>query len=192
MSAIEVNRESWHAKVYLWWYYAKWPNKKREREYDLARGYGEPKKSSNLCPYVRTVLFWAPCRWLFYQGKIGRIPVPYVFVPVILLSIPQPAGYLSYELKKILWAMDIILFGVALLALLVWGVAIVVDLLDQKLGWANKLASYKLEKRLRKEYEPIVPPLKKKTGPSFFSLIAQRISAAHDRICPEIEFKKFD
>ncbi len=53
-----IDKNSWHAVLYRAWYCSKhWGN--------------EPVGAVNLCPYVRTVLFWAPLRLLFL-GRVTR------------------------------------------------------------------------------------------------------------------------
>lgn len=55
---MKISRNSWHARVYSWWY--------REKH-----GY-YPSSGVNLCPYVRAVLFWAHLRFLFLT-KMGYV-----------------------------------------------------------------------------------------------------------------------
>jgi hypothetical protein len=58
-----VDKTSWHTRLYFWWHKAKYPNWPYPH-------WPEPT-SVNLCPYVRTVLFWAPLRFVFL-GKVLR------------------------------------------------------------------------------------------------------------------------
>ena len=192
MSAIEVSNSSWHARVYLWWYYAKWP-KKRE--------YGE-KVVGNLCPYVRTVLLWAPCRWLFYQGKLGMVRVAFIAWPLLLVSLPQPLGYLSYKVKHIFWLVDAGLASTILFIAICYVCALILnqfaDWADRRWDWTGALERRRRAKkkadadRFERLWEESRTAPPKKKGPSFWSLLGQRISAAHDRICPEIVFRKFE
>jgi hypothetical protein len=172
---IEVSNASWHARLYLWWYYAKWPKKRIEHERE-----GEGKVVGNLCPYVRTVLFWAPCRWLFYQG------VKYVFWIVDAILAIFIVGALVAE--PIRSASTCAKIGWVLALLLNW----LLELADERWHWVDRLVTRRRKKRY---FERITCKFGKVSkvpkGPSFWSLIGQRVSAAHDRICPEIHFRKF-
>lgn len=57
-----ISRNSWHARVFLWWYQQKHP-------------YEFEGRSVNLCPYVRAVLLWGPLRRLF-RTKLGYVAWP--------------------------------------------------------------------------------------------------------------------
>jgi hypothetical protein len=186
---IEVNRESWHARVYLWWYFAAFPHRRRDYE----QGWDKP--SSNLCPYVRVVLLWAPLRWLFYQGRVGIVPVAWIAWPVLLLALPQPLGYLSYTLKRALWITDIVLALVAMFALTIYLSVLLSDWLDRRFGLHDRFRKMEQDRYLRKKdriAQLMHTPPKKKVGPSFWKLIRQRMLAVHDRVCPEIAFKSPD
>ena len=179
---IEVNRRAWHARVYLWWYYTKWPHRRSEG----------PKTASNLCPYVRAVVLWAPLRWLFYQGRIGKVQLRVAWVAwrVFLVSIPQPLGYISYNLKRALWISDAILGAAAVIIGLCFVVVYIAEWADQKWYWASRLETWKIDRRHRAEvrlYRELTK--KKKKGPSIWKLIGEYMLAAHDRVCPEIVFK---
>lgn len=68
-----ISKESWHYKVYSWWYKHKY-------------GYRHPSYI-NLCPYMRAVLFWSWLRWLWIDGRIKSFRVP--VIPITLtLSFP--------------------------------------------------------------------------------------------------------
>ena len=75
-----VNPQSWHSKMYRWWYRQK---------------YGEePRHSGNLCPYMRAILFWSWMRWLFIGGRVGPVRAPVLSWPLLLASIPIGGGLL--------------------------------------------------------------------------------------------------
>jgi hypothetical protein len=175
---IAVSKESWHARFYLWWYYAKY-------------GYSGVKTNSNLCPYVRTVLVWAPFRWWFRQGKILGFHVAWVTWPLLALSIPQPLGFFSYRLKIAMWIMVGILFLGALGSSLIMGITFLIIASNDRWRWVAPVQVWLIQKfrhlRWKKDYYEY--PEKKK-GPTFWSLMGARIRAGHDRICPELEFKK--
>lgn len=180
MSAvIEVNTDSWHVKVYKWWYRTKWPHK------------GKPERT-NLCPYVRTVLIWAPIRWLFYQGRIKNIRIPYVFIPTFLLSIPQPLGYVSFTIKWLLWRLNLIFACAAVVLGIVVGVTYISLALDEKYSFTAKYRKSQVLRQRRQLQKELDAERKPKQGPSFWQLIGRRIEAGHDRICPEIEFKNYE
>jgi hypothetical protein len=54
-----IDKTSWHARLYLWY--------QQKRFYDWSSD--EQTIRAILCPYVRTVLIWAPLRLLLYQKK---------------------------------------------------------------------------------------------------------------------------
>ena len=147
---IEVNRRAWHARVYLWWYYTKWPHRRSEG----------PKTASNLCPYVRAVVLWAPLRWLFYQGRIGKVQlrVAWIAWPIFLVSIPQPLGYISYNLKRALWISDAILGAAAVIIGLCFVVVYIAEWADRKWYWASRLKTWKIDRRHRAEVRREGPP----------------------------------
>lgn len=68
-----ISTESWHGKIYRWWWKSKY-------EMDC-----EPSHA-NLCPYVRRVLFRAPFRWLLIAGQVGAIHTACISWPILVLS----------------------------------------------------------------------------------------------------------
>ena len=58
-----VDKSSWHARLYFWWHKQKRPN-------------GSEPTVVNLCPYVRTVLLWAPLRFVFLHRFVRWISWP--------------------------------------------------------------------------------------------------------------------
>lgn len=121
MSQHHVDRESWHYRIYEWWYNHKYPGR-----YSCSR-----KTSTNLCPYVRAILFWAPLRFIFwswakvyewdylYNSEGGKpvydkyIPLNVLTIPFLLYTVPKLAGYASWKFKYALWQVEIAL-GIAL------------------------------------------------------------------------------
>ena len=83
---MEINRSSWHARIYGWWHFDK---------------YNAHPTGVNLCKYVRVVLFYGPLRWLF-TGKVGTFPVALVIVLFMLGSPLMLVG--SYEMLVVILA----------------------------------------------------------------------------------------
>jgi hypothetical protein len=145
-----VNRQSWHAQVYRWWYKAKY-----ESEY--------LGSTTNLCPYIRAVLLWAPFRFLFGpQWKIGKFHVSFATVPVAYFGLAMAAGYLNYELKVIMIGIE---FGLVITGAGLFG-----------LTWLENHNI--IEKAADKFHET-----------SFANLLTEYARSAHDQICPPVEFK---
>lgn len=59
---LKVDRNSWHARMYLW--------HRRQKGQHFTN-------SVNLCPYMRTVLLWAPLRWLLLTGRKSWLETEY-------------------------------------------------------------------------------------------------------------------
>ena len=153
---MNIDSRSWHCRLYLWWYRNKY-------------GYPNENRQSNLCPYMRAVVLWAPMRALFWTWiRVGGVPINAVVIPVLLYSVPVIAGYFSYGVKLGMWrtyaVMAIFAALVALLFLLV--VAVSSD------GW------------------DITRPVRKAVlGAGFWSLARAYLRSAHDRVCPEVSWK---
>lgn len=87
---LNVSNDSWHMKVYRWWYYQ-------------AQETPFTGKSINLCPYMRAVLLWTPLWCIFGdQFRIFGITTNWVTVPAFLFTIAKLAGYVSFDLKLIM------------------------------------------------------------------------------------------
>lgn len=180
----EINRLSWHAKVYLWWYYKKFPYKKDPLFY-------KEKQSSNLCPYVRVVLLWAPLRWFFFDGRIKkRAPPVFILGPPLLFGVAKAIGYINYELKSCLIIVSLLTF--------IWVIVYGAVTLLVEAHRRYRLENYDdlVERNRQKEVERLLKELKKKKkkkkeGPTFWELLKERALATHDRLCPEITFKTY-
>jgi hypothetical protein len=145
---LTIDPNSWHARVYFWWY---------RRKY----GYPNEGKRSNLCPYLRAVLFWAPFRALFSTWvTVKRVPVNVVTIPAVLYAVPTLLGYLSYRLKFDIWLVYLIVVAIAAL----FAISFAFD--KDGLGWAEKCG---IE--------------------DFLDLTGEYLRAAHDGICPEVCFR---
>lgn len=145
---MKITADSWHCKLYQWWYRNKY--------------HSESLGHTNLCPYVRSVTFWAPARALFGSWiKLGRMPINALTIPVLLYSIPTLLGNWSYKLKMGIWEVYWVL---ALLA-----VVITVEFL---------LINYfsKRSPRLKKRSDSV-------------RVIQAYLRTAHDGVCPEISWK---
>lgn len=159
-----INKDSWHARVYRWWYQSKYGKK----TYDWFSDKWTPNEPerSNLCPYMRAVMFWSWMRWLFIGGKIKKFPVPVLSWLFLLIEVPRWLGIISYTMK-----LTILMFYVAFVgaAAVVFLASVVVWLWKDtdKLDWLRKVCRGVSE---------------------FGSLVGQYTQAKHDRICPEITF----
>ena len=145
---MRVKRSSWHAAVYLWWYAHKYTDAEGE------------KTSANLCPYVRTVLIYAPLRFLLTDWKTKWLPI--TIWPTLLIGIPKLVGWFSYNLKVEMWIVEMCLGGFAGLMLALKNYSEHHKNVFQRIdnAWQNT----KTERDIVKAY----------------------IRSGHDRICPEI------
>lgn len=149
-----VDKNSWHCKVYQWWYTKKY-------------GYPKEGSTSNLCPYMRAIMFWAPLRLLFTDAiSFGRVPLGAFTVPAIVLPLPWLAGYLDYNLK--------IAFAIIYSIVAVCGVA-------SGLIYLFSSGGLNAGKPFRNASHVVVTS-------SFADLIREYLKSAHDRVCPEVHF----
>ncbi len=161
---ITVDRESWHWRVYLWWYRMKYSN-------DCF-----PERS-NLCPYVRAVLLWSWMRWLFISGRLGqwpawmrkrwgfeRFPVPLLTWAFLAVEAPRWLGMVSFTAKELLYSLELAALAIAAF-----------------FGLALGIAYLHAEKHAFHGLAPI-----QRGGASFLHLLHEYLRAAHDRVCPEI------
>jgi hypothetical protein len=171
---MNVNSGSWHARVYLWWYQQKYGKTKLVDDWHLDRlvAVEVPNipERTNLCPYMRAVMFWSWMRWLFIGGKVWKIPTPAIIIPILLFELPRWAGMLDYGLKNFILTFYAVTAGVALA---VGGLA--------GLGWLNKHTAF--GKKMKKVDEGLE---------QFGALVKAYSRSKHDRICPEITFVKED
>ena len=157
-----VSNQSWHVRVYHWWYENK---------------YGGRNVRSNLCPYMRAVMFWAPLRAIFsdwIELTRWKIPLNYITIPIIVISLPFLVGYLSYGGKVTIWIIYAVLTGIAIVLSLGFGIAWLFD--EDGMNWSEHL-----DNRVKGVKES-----------SFWQLLQEYLRSAHDRVCPEIEFNGID
>jgi hypothetical protein len=148
---------------------------------------------------MRAVYLWAPLKFLFAKGKIGRVPVPAIVIPTLLAEIPRWVGMFSYHAKLSIYIVYFILACIAAGGGSVIGSVILID----------KLSSEKLRKKMsdeewayyvhmdkRKKYlpahlqkEPIADKFARWWNAIDDSLIFNYIRAKHDKICPIITFE---
>ena len=168
MSQHRVDRKSWHYRIYEWWYNHKYPG-----FYNCSR-----KTGTNLCPYVRAILFWAPFRFIFWNwaavyewGYNKYISLNMLTIPFLLYTVPTLAGYESWKLKHALWKVEgviaLVLVAAAAAIGLIYGLSCLVDWVEAKLA---------------------LRPKKVKTPSRFAPLVRDYLRSAHDGICPEIIF----
>lgn len=157
---MQISRRQWHTKVYLWWYEHK---------------YGRPKQGAvtNLCSYVRAVLFWTPLRVVFWNWvklyKVRKhgypdISLNMLTIPALMYLVPVFLGYWNYTVKYILWivylaALFLILFSLAI-GLIIWGIEC---LFNKNYGVAATIGATK-----------------------FGTLCMEYLRVGHDRVCPEV------
>ena len=152
---ISVSRNSWHTRVYRWWY---------AKKYGSEHCYG----TTNLCPYMRAVLFWSWMRFLFIGGKIGRVRIPAVLWPSVLATLPLLIGCaVGAQFWSIVHAYGAIVFVSGFTA-----------------GTVGLL--WFLEKR---GFPAIGKAARAATATSFVHLTTEYLRSAHDRVCPEVEIK---
>lgn len=161
-----VSSDSWHAKVYRWWY---------ARKFNI-QDASELPRHTNLCPYMRVVLFWAWLRWLFIDGEVTvrgqEIPIPPFIIIFLLIEIPRWVGMVSYGLKNVLWTVE----GIAALVVLVVFIILAISQVHEHYGVFN----------------PIIRGARvtRRGVSSFDELVTAYLRAAHDRVCPEIQFDR--
>lgn len=159
---MKIDRTAWHTRIYLWWYGHKYSS------YEAV-----DKKVSNLCPYMRVVMFWAPLRFVFstwvelFEIRGVTVSLNFLTIPVLLWIAPILAGYANYNLKMCLWLMYLSLVCIAAGLAFLFGIAYL----------------------FASDGKNLAGPLCKavKTS-SFVSLFQEYLRSAHDRVCPEVEF----
>ncbi len=155
-----IDNNSWHARVYLWWYDRKFCLWEKQRLGVVT----VMLPSVNLCPYVRTVLFWAPIRWLTMWGprKVGvaieTVGWMGLFWLCTIIPVKSEEDFGALAAFLIFW---LLLLGIR------GGVF---------LGTHNVTF-------------PSPPDIVVEKGASFFILLGGYISKAHTQICPQIELR---
>ncbi len=144
---MQVDYNSWHSRLYRIWFGLKYYGREPELGY-----------YTNLCPYMRAVLFFWWSRFLFINGKIGRLPVAAVSYPLTVILIPVMAGGVSHGLMKSVLALYIAL---ASIFAAVAGIIGIIYLFQQG--------------------------TKRAKSASFVKLTASYAHSVHSKICPTIE-----
>lgn len=164
---ITASTNSWHRKVYTWWYVQRWGV--------------SPSNSTNLCPYMRTILIYAPLRFLFSNwtqiGFLGIwVHLNRITIPACLIATPFLIGYVSYSLKQMAFGMDaILLFG-----LIIYTLGYMVKMFFDAVNPHNR--------NVERLGSAIGDTLERLKVIEFFKLIGSWIKAGHDGICPPIHF----
>jgi len=155
---MKIQKDSWHCRVYRRWYKTKY-------------GYFL-NDYSNLCPYMRAVMIWAPLRALFGNTfHVRAIPLGFFTVPTLFLATPQPLGYLSYTAKEVLWLLDATIIGSVCFVSLLF------------------LCEYLFDPKKKNIAGPLIAGLQNMCRESsFFSLLRAYFRSAHDRVCPEVSW----
>lgn len=169
---LEVSRSSWHARIYRWWYQQKYGATREQTDYStpewrVVNISNDPTKS-NLCPYMRAVMFWSWMRWLFIGGRVWKIRVPFVVWGLLIVEAPRWAGIISYDLKRTIWIGYAIAVALAVALAVLW----LGDELQAKTGFFDTV---------------LVPArqIRRKTS-TFGDLVSEYLRSAHDRVCPEV------
>jgi hypothetical protein len=174
---MKIDKDSWHCKVYLWWYYNKYPAKElspSDRAYYevVDPSYITAKTNSNLCPYVRAVVLWAPMRAVFGSWiKVHKkISLNAITIPAVVLLTPL---LFSHKITLAMYR-----FELAILCVMASVVSIITII-------------YYASKYTKVFYtEGIEPLTKNKQLVTFRGLIKEYLRSAHDRVCPEINWDK--
>jgi hypothetical protein len=183
MSTIVVEKDSWHARVYFWWY---------THKYKTSR----IRDTSNLCPYFRAVVFYAPARALFWNWLVLKRTPNHMFYlnmltwSAIVFSLPVLVGAIAHKA-----IVEIILF---LIIAAVYGAITTIFFLEQQIdAWIDARRNARIARNRIKSEEMWRQPTKVapsklskflKGCKSFLKLLGAYIRAGHDRICPEVIF----
>jgi hypothetical protein len=173
----KVNRNSLHARIYLWWYEHKYKDNWAKKS----------KPGTNLCPYMRAILFWAPFRFIFWNWvKLYEydydvyLSLNMLTIPFLMVTLPVLAGLGSYKLKHGLWITDLVILGLAAF------VGIVCAIVFAIVAGINAYKEWK-------STQPEKPKkIKVKTTSRFGKLLRDFGRSAHDGVCPEITFTNTD
>jgi hypothetical protein len=125
-----------------------------------------PLTSINLCPYVRTILFWAPIRWLTVWG------------PRKLNVVTETVGWMGvYWLLTIIPVKTVEDFNGLIVFTVIWFMGLVIRL-------GVFLGTHDVRLNL-----PFPPDFVIEKGASFFNLLGEYISKAHTQVCPQVELR---
>ena len=151
---MKINANAWHCRIYLWWYKKKY-------------GCTNERGHSNLCPYMRAVMLWAPLRFLFTDAvSFGKIPLGALTIPALMIACPLVVGYFNYYVKRSIWGIYCVIAAASFCTALV---LVIVYL------------------RVGEEYD-LLDKVEKIAGGSFAQLLKAYFRSAHDRVCPEIDW----
>ena len=147
---MNIRTSTWHAKVYTWF--------KRD-----CSGYDEVF-TANLCPYMRTVLFWAPLRWLLISGRIGPVRIPLVFLSSLFVALPAIfAAIFGWEGGLTVLGVYLLILASSALFGIICGTVFGIRALLKKLCHVQALDT-------------------------FSSVSAEYVRGVHSKICPMIRF----
>ena len=162
---MKIEESSWHYRVYCWF-------------------TGRHHSQVNLCPYVRTVFLWAPLRFLFGDGKIGRFYVAAFVWPAVLTSAPLIAWHFNHHAAGIIL---IVYAGIATFVGVVTGGPFLMRLAKER---REKLLLSKMtEVEVRRyhmwsELPERLQPKRLKAIKQAWHLLCEYASAAHQKVCP--------
>lgn len=173
---MQISKNSWHYRVYSWFT-------------DL-----QPE-SVNLCPYVRTVFLWAPARFLFGDGKIGRLYVAAVVWPIVA-AVPPLALWLSGHHRislEILYVYGIVAISIGFAFICATGIPYLLRR-SKKRREAYLLSQMTASERLDFKYYGLIPDhLQSKRFTAIkqgWHLLCEYASAAHDKVCPLLKVEE--
>lgn len=175
---MQIDSNSWHCKLYKWWYSHKYPTKNTilgwDKEDNPIYEFIQPKTNSNLCPYMRAVLLWAPIRALFWSWiSVWKIPLNVFTFLSIFAALPLLVhGEVRHKV--------LLLYITFVLALVIFSSVVFI------------LYLLFYEKILNPVFQSLSSLFSKVEQYSFFSLLCEYLRSAHDRVCPEVSWKNLE
>ena len=145
-----IRSSTWHAKVYRWFIK------------DCGSDYAP--YTANLCPYMRTVLFWAPLRWLLISGRIGPVRVPMALFPSLFVTLPAIfAAIFGWEDGLTVLSIYLVILTAFALSGVIVATVYAIKLSLEKLGHVQALDT-------------------------FANVSTEYVRGVHSKICPMIRF----
>lgn len=171
---MQIDRNAWHCKVYLWWYYNKYPSRNPELKREVGEWYTLPeeKTQSNLCPYMRVVLLWAPVRAVLWHWiTIGKVPINAITIPAVIAAFPF---LFNHTIQHRIWIAYLLALCLCTIIASIVGTLVFIGTHWKYVG------SY---------LTPIAEKMEPKAV-SFIKLLGEYFRSAHDRVCPEVTWDK--
>ena len=171
---MEISKKSPIDRIYAWWHQAKY-------------GSTPDHDYTNLCPYVRAVLFWALPRWIWLSGP-ERVRVAAwtttICITEVVLWAPWVIFWDTNEVAPWTWSYVFMVIGALsmtahVVAAFVVGGGLLLFVIAELIDYFNI-----------KESKPIVAL--GNLGRDIGNLSRGTVTAIHDRVCPIIERVKRD